>query len=67
MVLQVLIDSGDLERADTIFRQWVKLFSSGELKEEPNELTLMKLCDGWRQSNHPERERFVFRLENARL
>jgi hypothetical protein len=71
LVLLKLIDAGDVERADAIFHQWQKLFSSGKLEEGPNGLTSSntstKLCDGWRQSNHPEKERFLLRIENSNL
>jgi hypothetical protein len=67
VLLLELIDSGDLERADAIFYQWHELFSSGVCEEGPDGPTLARLRNGWRQSSHPEKERFILSLENAPL
>jgi hypothetical protein len=43
------IESGDLEKADAVFRQWQVLFTAGHLAEGPNKETSAKLVNGWRK------------------
>jgi hypothetical protein len=63
LVLLALIDSGNLEGGDAMFRKLEKLFSSGELDEGANGPALTKLYVGRRHSNQSSKKRALSLLE----